>query len=98
MSPPFSRENGTTSWPRARRSETRWLPRNPVAPVTRYFTALGFTLLSTFMNKTALITGASAGLGKEYAWLFAADGHDVVLVARRQEHFNELAHEITAKH
>jgi len=50
------------------------------------------------MNKTALVTGASAGLGKEYAWLFAADGHDVVLVARRKDKLEELAREIEAKH
>jgi short-subunit dehydrogenase len=48
--------------------------------------------------KTALITGASAGLGKELAWLFAADGHDVVLVARRKENLEALAREIEAKH
>ena len=34
---------------------------------------------------TALITGASSGLGAEYAKLFAADKHDVVLVARRRD-------------
>jgi hypothetical protein len=50
------------------------------------------------MNKAALITGASAGLGKEFAWLFAADGHDVVLVARRKDKLEELAKEIRAKH
>lgn len=50
------------------------------------------------MKKTALVTGASAGLGKEYAWLFAADGHDVVLVARRKDKLEELAREIEAKH
>jgi short-subunit dehydrogenase len=50
------------------------------------------------MNKAALITGASAGLGKEFAWLFAADGHDVVLVARRKDKLEELANEIQAKH
>lgn len=50
------------------------------------------------MNKAALITGASAGLGKEFAWLFAADGHDVVLVARRKDKLEELAKEIQAKH
>ncbi|MCG0314274.1 MAG: SDR family NAD(P)-dependent oxidoreductase, partial [Calditerricola sp.] len=36
-------------------------------------------------GKTALITGASSGIGYELAKLFARDGHDVVLVARSEE-------------
>lgn len=49
-------------------------------------------------TNAALITGASAGLGMEYARLFAADGHDVVLVARRKSNLDELADEISAAH
>lgn len=43
---------------------------------------------------TALITGASAGLGIEFAKLFAKDGHSVVLVARREDRLQELAKSI----
>jgi short-subunit dehydrogenase len=45
---------------------------------------------------TALITGASMGLGREYARLFAADGHDVILVARSEGKLQELARELEA--
>src|SRR5207253_9237968 len=47
---------------------------------------------------TALITGASAGLGTEYAKLFAADKHDVVLVARRRDRLEALARELRSAH
>lgn len=40
---------------------------------------------------TALITGASAGLGEQFAHLFARDGHDVILVARNEARLEAIA-------
>jgi short-subunit dehydrogenase len=44
----------------------------------------------------ALVTGASGGLGRELALLFAKDGHDVVIVARSEDKLAEVAKEIEA--
>jgi short-subunit dehydrogenase len=45
---------------------------------------------------TALITGASAGLGLEFAWQLATAKHDVVLVARDEERLKRLAGQLEA--
>lgn len=46
------------------------------------------------MNKTALITGASSGIGLEMARLHAQAGGNLVLVARRENKLNELKTEL----
>jgi len=50
------------------------------------------------MNKTALITGASLGIGMELAHVFAAKKENLVLVARSVSKLNEMAKEITIKY
>ena len=47
---------------------------------------------------TALITGASAGIGRSLAHEFARDGYEVLLVARRGEALQALAREINLAH
>jgi uncharacterized protein len=46
---------------------------------------------------TALITGASTGIGSVYAYRLAQRGYDLILVARDQQRLTNLANDITAK-
>src|SRR5579875_1389875 len=46
----------------------------------------------------AVITGASAGIGHELAQVIAADGHDLMLVARREAELEVLAKDLESRH
>jgi len=50
------------------------------------------------MGKTALITGASSGIGRELAILHAERGGDLIIVARRAEKLQALKTELEANH
>ena len=49
-------------------------------------------------NSVALITGASSGIGRELARLFAKDGYSLILVARNRPRLESLSRELQSEH
>lgn len=56
------------------------------------------TQLDSGRNETALITGASSGIGSELTNLFARDGYDVVLVSRSREKLERFGSDLETEH
>ena len=54
--------------------------------------------MSVLKGKTALVTGASSGLGVDFATILAERGCNVVLVARREDRLRKLADDLAARH
>ena len=55
-------------------------------------------MLDTYNDRWALVTGASSGLGREFAARLAGRGMHLILAARRTQLMNELAQELLTRH
>jgi short-subunit dehydrogenase len=51
-----------------------------------------------YAGRTAVVTGASSGIGEAFAHGLAAKGSDLVLIARREDKLSELASDLRAAH
>lgn len=50
------------------------------------------------MNRTVFITGATSGIGRSCAFLFASKGYNLILTGRRKNRLNEMHSSLTEKY
>src|SRR4051794_21174928 len=83
-----SLQQGWTIGPRTRPPTSAYDPRQGVGPITLPVMRQQYA--------SALVTGASSGIGTEFARELASRGCDLVLVARRAERLQKLAAELSS--
>jgi len=68
-------------------------------PSSRAASDTGYlSVLDTYNDRWALVTGASSGIGREFAVRLAGNGMHLILAARRSDLLNELAQELLTRH
>ena len=50
------------------------------------------------MNKIVLITGATSGIGRSCAYVFAKNKHDLIITGRRKDRLNEISADLKSKY
>jgi len=52
-------------------------------------------VMNTHKDKTALVTGASDGIGAEFIKILASQGYNLIFVARSEDKLNDLAEKMS---